>query len=102
MNSVAVTGIIVDSWRQETDRFIRLSVERNPDSQDGDNYSVQRNHDFITLRLPSNMFDGGPDAFGQGQVVEVIDHTQSHVRSAASQRPLRKARRPRFQTVWRQ
>jgi hypothetical protein len=83
MNSVSITGYITRKWNYGTDHFIRLAVPRGralpPKAEDEDQNGniVRRNNDYITIRLPVNLFGGAPVAFTKGQQVEVVGYLQS-------------------------
>jgi hypothetical protein len=83
MNSVSIIGYVTRKWNYGTDHFIRLAVPRGPalppkaEDEDRDGNIIRRNNDYVTVRLPANLFGGVPVAFSKGQQVEVVGYIQS-------------------------
>ena len=97
MNTVTVEGIIRHMWEYGQDRFLRLSVRREPEllpkrvDLDRQGRVIERRCDYITVRLPDGLA-GVP--VQKGQLIRVSGYLQSRDYPASLADFMRKANGP--------
>jgi hypothetical protein len=102
MNSVSISGFVVHKWKYGSEYFLRLAVPRSPAlpaklaDEDQDGKVIQRNTDFVSVRLPPTLFGGAPVDFRKSDELEVTGYIQSRDYYENLERFLQRAGKPQL------